>query len=204
MLPTFTKAAIKMESPPWGWNYKPRIPVLLWAHWFGGGDYRNRSLGPGKITDGQMEGPEGVWLESLGYGDRGTGLGLRDGPCAIQGCAMDQNNSEIAFIAMRKKITLRLDVCVEYGCTNTDMFMSALLAADERVSRIELRNAFRNYPSTNEAVTVDWKDFLEYNWTSSKDRITNSKLIGLFSKYVMKMQPQGFPEINWDYISTLH
>ena len=39
---------------------------------------------------------------------------------------MDQTKDAVAYLAMRNKLTLRLDVCVQNGCADTDMFMVSL------------------------------------------------------------------------------
>ena len=160
-------------------------------------------IGLAKISDAEMEGEYGVQVDSE---HEKMGLGLRSKPCD-KACIMemDQANPDVAAIAMKTRISMRLDKCVKNGCTSTDMVMVALLAADERITLSTLNQAFKDdkYNSTNGLVTVDWEKFLEDNWTKGKDRRKNKQLINMFSENVQEAQSQDFPEIKWDYIDSL-
>ena len=193
MLDTFVEAAIKMESPS-GTNERPR--------WLFGGSYYT-GIGPAKVSDAEMEGKYGKLVDDE---HEKVGLGLRDGPCdRWRGCAMDQNTPLVAAIAMKTRLSMRLDECVKNGCTTADMVMVATLAADERITPNTLKLAFEDdrYNSTNESVVLDWNKFLKDNWTKPKDRQKNKKLINLFSNNVQDLQSQNFPAIDWDYIDGL-
>ena len=128
-------------------------------------------------------------------GGRKTGLGLRDGPC-VPGCLMDQAKPGIANFAMRTKLTLRLDVCMQHGCTVTDMFMVAALSTDEQISPTTLTAAFNNpeYKSTDPQTTiVDWQAFLNGpNWPKQGDRDNNINLIHKYQAEVLKLQNEDY------------
>lgn len=191
MLDILVEAALKMESPS-GLNERPR--------WLFGGN-RLTGIGPAKVSDAEMEGNYGKLVDEK---HQKYGLDLRDGPCdRWQGCEMDQNNLDIATLAMKTRLTMRLDICVQKGCTSTDMVMVALLAGDERISPTTLRLAFRDYEMEGGLVTVDWENFLLDNWPKFKDRRKNKQLINLFSENVQELDPPDFPEIDWDYIDDL-
>jgi hypothetical protein len=118
---------------------------------------------------------------------------------------MDQNDPEIATIAMETRIAMRLDVCVKNGCTSTDMAMVALLAGDERITPTTLKQAFQNidYKIKSGTVTLDWENFLLDNWKKPDNRRKNRDLMKLFSKNVQEKKSQDFPEIDWNYIDGL-
>ena len=194
MLDTFTEAAIKMESPTIFGNTRPRWLMMIF------GD-RYDSIGPAKISDAIMEGNYGKPVDKDHSGQ--IGLGLRDGPCSIMGCKMDQNDLDVATLAMRTRISMRLDVCAQNSCTETDMVIVALLAADERFSPDDLKSAFKNFKSDNELVKINWEAYLAENWTKPNDIDKNKDLINKFSQNVQDLQPQDFPEIDWVYITDL-
>ena len=164
------------------------------------------SIGPAKISDAIMEGLYGEAVDENHPGQ--TGLGLREGSCSILGCGMDQDDADIATLAMRTRISMRLDVCVQNGCTDTDMFVTTLLAADERITPQTLNQAFKNkdYKSENVSVMLNWEKFLVSNWQPKSDgQQKNIQLINLFSKNVKQLQSQNYyvPDIDWIYIADL-
>ena len=184
-----------MESPPSGENQRPR--------WLYGGD-KFTGIGPAKVSDAEMEGVYGKLVDQQ---HQKMGLGLRDGPCdRWKSCDMDQDKMDVAVIAMKARLTMRLDICVKQECSSSDMVMVALLAADERVTPKTLKAAFQNpsYKSANESVTLDWESFLDgSNWKKGKDRRKNKQLINRFSENVKDLQTDNFPEIDWGYIKDL-
>jgi RHS repeat-associated protein len=194
VLDTYVQAAIQMESP-FGFSTRPRSP-------YGRNDSnRFTGLGLAKISDAEMEGKFGKIVDDEHIK---VGLGLRDGPCD-KGCAMDQTKPEVAAIAMRVRISMRLDVCVQNGCSDTDMFIVALLAGDERITPQALNQAFKNdkYNSDNGIVTLNWEKFLADNWPKKRDRNKNNDLMYLFSKNVKKLDPDVLSESEWEYVGGL-
>jgi hypothetical protein len=181
-----------MESPTIFGNTRPR--------WLVGGD-RLTGIGLAKISDAEMEGEFGKIVDKEHIK---VGLGLRDGSCD-KGCVMDQDDADVAALAMKTRISMRLDVCVQNACTGTDMFIVALLAGDERITPQRLDQAFKNeiYESVDGVVTLDWEQFLSDNWTKKKDRDKNKDLINLFSKNVKKLSSQVLSESEWTYIGGL-
>jgi hypothetical protein len=194
VLDTYVKAAIKMESPTIFGNTRPR--------WLVGGN-RFSGIGLAKISDAEMEGEYGKIVDKEHIK---VGLGLRDGPCD-KSCVMDQDDADVATLAMKTRISMRLDVCVQNGCTDTDMFIVALLAGDERITPQRLDQAFKDkeYESVDGLVTLDWEKFLLENWTKPKDRRKNKQLINLFSENVEQLRSQNnfIPEIDQVYIDGL-
>jgi RHS repeat-associated protein len=128
MLDTLVEAAIKTESPLWGkstrWGWFMRL--------FGD---KYDSIGRAKISDAIMEGKYGEPVEG---NPAQIGIELRNGPCKFWGCKMNQGTPSVAALAMKERIAMRLDLCVKNGCKSTDMFIVALLAADERLTMDEL------------------------------------------------------------------
>lgn len=127
----------------------------------------------------------------------------------VEGAAMDQDKMDVALIAMRTKLNLRLDVCVQAGCTTTDMFMVAALSADEQIAPSTLRTAFKNpdYKSADPQTTlVDWEAFLNgRNWPKQSDRDHNIDLIHKFQSEVLKLQEENYfvPNVAWKYVTGL-
>jgi hypothetical protein len=161
ILDTYVEAAIATESPIviFGARINTRPRGIFGGNRFSG-------IGLAKISDAEMEGKFGKIVDDKHIK---VGLGLRDGPCD-KGCDMDQNDPTVAAIAMRARISIRLDVCVQNGCSNTDMFVVALLAADERMTWQTLNQAFKNdkYNSDDGIVTLNWEKFLKDNWPKKK------------------------------------
>ena len=133
------------------------------------------------------------------------GLGLRDGSCGFFTCDMDQAKPDVAELAMKTRLIIRLDICVQKKCTPTDMVIVSLLAADERLTTTEIKTALSNaeYKSIHQSVTVNWGEFISDNWPSSDDQSKNKQLINLFTGYVKESQPSDFPLMDWNYISSL-
>ena len=192
MLDILVEAAIKMESPS-GLNERPR--------WFFGGN-RFSGIGPAKVSDAEMEGDYGIPVDD--DHDK-AGLGLRNGSCdRWRGCTVDQDDLDIAILAMNTRIAMRLDICVKNGCSSTDMVMVALLAADERILPKTLKGAFTDYKLENETTILNWQNFLLDNWDPGPNgQHKNKQLINRFSGNAQESLSQDFPEIDWDYINGL-
>ncbi len=203
-LETYTRAGIDMVSP-YG-NSRPRKPVLFFTY-FWDQDYKNRSIGPAAVTETQIETERGKPIIDPRTGEvRSVGLGLRDHPCTVDGCDMDQNDSDVAVMAMRIRISLRLDACVESDCTDTDMFLAAILAADEKVSPDLLSQAldgkyYMPGPNVPDTVTMDWGVYID----TEHDPAQISRMILLFSAKALDLEQQGYylPNVDWNYIMDL-
>jgi hypothetical protein len=153
-----------------------------------------------------MEGPEGVLLETLGKGERGVGLGLRDHGCdPTAGCDMDQNDPDVAFIAMQKRISLRLEACK--GCTPTDLLIVAALAADERITPqtvSQISSGASQYHAKSGVTRINWKDWLADN-VDEAHPTKNEELIRAFATNVSELQFQGYyaPPASSTYLESL-
>jgi RHS repeat-associated protein len=195
VLETYTPAAIKMESI----GAQGRAFSFV-RNFIGLGKGRYDAIGLAQISDAEMELPYGK------DDGRKVGLGLRVGKSCTFGCEMDQTKDDVAILAMETKLTLRQNVCTKHNCTDTDMFMTSLLAADERINLTDLDLAFNKYKSGDPKTTkIDWSNFLNGNWKTQTDYTKNAQLINLFTANVKDLQNKGYyvPDIVWEYVAGL-
>jgi hypothetical protein len=160
------------------------------------------SIGPAQVSDIEMQTPYGTELKYPGSEKvRKTGLGLRSGSCA-SGCSMDQDNFEVANVAMRTRLALRLNVCARNKCTATDMFVISALSIDEQIAPTQVDQAFNgNFNSKDPATNVvDWNKFI-----TSKMGADQFNLIHKIQDQVNALINEGAtdPGVDWNYITGL-
>jgi hypothetical protein len=189
-----------------GINYQTTFGYARWPFSMEKKDDKFDSVGPAQITDYEMENPYGD--STLEGGHEQTGLGLRDGPC--NGCKMNQMNGNVAMLANEVRLTLRLDVCAENGCTSTDKVIVAAFSIDEKVNVNTISQAFTNKkfrldnPTTTTA--VDWKYFIQ-DQMGAKDYNDNIRLIHRFTQMLQDLNNDrngGYvpSDVDWNYLTN--
>jgi hypothetical protein len=124
---------------------------------------------------------------------RGYGLGLRDPGSTTP----DQNDYEVAKVAMGRRIGLRLEACELVGCSATDRVIVAALAANEDISADEIIKAF-NKEAYWKGDTFNWNKYLNTDKPNPRIRktIIRQFVDGIDAKHKDK-------NVHWDYIERL-
>jgi hypothetical protein len=128
--------------------------IAIQSNWLGPQDTRLNSnpdsgLGIANVSDNQMNTDLGMPVSN----NHGFGLGM---------AGQDQTNPTVAVEAMRRRIQLVTDICLENGCSSTDLFIAAALAQNSGFTKLNMRDLVNGVygkrldPSTNGGITIPW------------------------------------------------
>lgn len=187
-LEVFVSAGIYQQNAAFCNNCNMR-PRGVMEFIFGNDD--TRGIGPAKAKDIEMKTPFGD-----DYGDdpndpRGYGLGL---------AGKDQNDMEVAKLAMFMRMEVRLKACREAGCSATDEVIVAALAANQSISPVDIKRAFQNKKNFTEGGTFDWLTYLKTNEKGQEKRNRHTLLLEFVYGIPEKSRS---PRVNWKYIQGL-
>ena len=150
-----------------------------------------RSIGPAAAKDIEMKTDYGAPFGDDPKDPRGYGLGLSN---------KDQDDMEVARLAMSRRITLRLQACIEVGCSATDQVVVAALAANNSIAPDQIKQAFRNKDNFTSDGNFDWLSYQKKN--EKKDQYRNRHT--LLKEFVNGIDEEfRSPRVDWDYIQGL-
>jgi hypothetical protein len=193
LLDIYTLAGLYTQSP-FLKNTRWRGPVYAAAPLWDKDPYYV-GIGVAKVTDAQMERPEGDQIPN-----DGIGLGLRTEHCdsTCPSGVLDQDDYEVAYLAMKTRISLRVKKCINNGCTATDAFIVAALAENESITPKQVQTAINQYRQNDpsKGVIINWKDWLP---NADPDHLDyNLKLIRTFYSHT-----GDIPGVDPDYIEDI-
>jgi len=197
-LNTYTAAGLAIESNFYrGWIEGTR--GSLYARFVKQPDYWGTGLGICNISDAQME---TVWGEPVMQAD-GKQYG---GHMGLGYKGLDQEDLDIAVMAMRSKIMSVTNQCYVEGCSETDIFVAAALAEGSNLFADQLRILIKNYrkePSSPNGMALNWNKYI----TDTPSRIHASYQINLFRNDVRLLHSYNadwyIPDINWADVNEL-
>jgi hypothetical protein len=115
-------------------------------------------------------------------------------------CTLDQNNDDIAKLAIGRRIAVRLQACRSVGCSATDEVIVAALAANEQISAKEITTSFTNPKYLYPDGSFNWDAYLQGQSAYNRSYI-KTKLIPQFLEDIDS--EHRYSRIDWDYIEGL-